>query len=237
MKDQQALALESNNLQQKSDNRLKIEGLTVFRSELPLFEPVSFNMKAGEATQIKGTNGSGKTSLLRCLCGLSHRHQGLIRWNDANVDSVKDDFYAQLLYIGHALGLKPKLSVEQNLDFYQQLRFTQDQAIILQALEQLKIGAYHDELVGNLSAGQKRRVALARIISEPVSLWVLDEPMVALDVEGQAWLEQTCNQHLSDGGMIILTSHQTIKGINGLTEYRLNETNWKETYLMDEGSA
>ncbi len=194
-------------------------------------------MKAGEAIQIKGTNGSGKTSLLRCLCGLSHRHQGLIRWNDANIDDVKDDFYAHLLYIGHALGLKPKLSIEQNLDFYQQLRFTQDQAIILQALEQLKIGAYHDELVGNLSAGQKRRVALARIISEPVSLWVLDEPMVALDVEGQAWLERACNQHLADGGMIILTSHQTIEGINGLTELRLNETNWKETYLMDEGLA
>ena len=201
---------------------------------MPLFEPVNFTVNSGEAIQISGTNGSGKTSLLRCLCGLSHRHEGLISWNGANIDEVKDDYYAQLLYIGHTLGLKPKLSIEQNLGFYQQLRYPINEEVILQALEQLNIGAYHDELVGNLSAGQKRRVSLARIVCEPVGLWVLDEPMVALDAAGQAWLVQTCNQHLIDGGMIILTSHQTIEGINGLSEYRLNETNWKETQLSED---
>lgn len=211
--------------------------MSVFRSELPLFEPVSFSVKAGEAIQISGTNGSGKTSLLRCLCGLSHRHEGMITWNGVNIEESQYEFYATLLYIGHALGLKPKLSVEQNLTFYQQLRFAKNEEIILTALEQLKIGAYHDELVGNLSAGQKRRVALARIICEPAMLWVLDEPMVALDIDGQAWLEKTCNQHLNRGGMIILTSHQTIEGINGLIEYRLKETNWKETQLIEESEA
>lgn len=224
-------------MQQKSDNQLKVQDLTVFRSELPLFETVSFSMKAGDAIQISGTNGSGKTSLLRCLCGLSHRHEGLISWNGRNIDDNKLGFYQQILYIGHALGLKPKLTIEQNLDFYQQLRFARDEDSIFQALEQLKIGAYHDELVGNLSAGQKRRVALARILCEPVSLWVLDEPMVALDVDGQTWLEYTCNRHLGNGGMIILTSHQTIEGINGLTELRLKETNWKENYLFEEGKV
>ncbi len=224
-------------MQQKSDNHLNVQNLTVFRSELPLFEPVSFSMQAGKAIQLSGTNGSGKTSLLRCLCGLSHRHEGLMSWNGVNIVDAQQDYYAELLYIGHALGLKSKLTIEQNLDFYQQLRFRKDEDMIIQALEQLKISAYHDELVGNLSAGQKRRVALARIICEPVALWVLDEPMVALDVEGQAWLEQTCNQHLRDGGMLILTSHQTIQGINGLTEYRLKETNWKETYLFEEGQT
>lgn len=224
-------------MQQKSDNQLKVQDLTVFRSELPLFETVSFSMKAGDAIQISGTNGSGKTSLLRCLCGLSHRHEGLISWNGRNIDDNKLGFYQQILYIGHALGLKPKLTIEQNLDFYQQLRFARDEDSIFQALEQLKIGAYHDLLVGNLSAGQKRRVALARILCEPVSLWVLDEPMVALDVDGQTWLEYTCNRHLGNGGMIILTSHQTIEGINGLTELRLKETNWKENYLFEEGKV
>jgi len=224
-------------LQQKLDSQLNVQNLTVFRSELPLFEPVSFSMKAGDAIQISGTNGSGKTSLLRCLCGLSHRHEGFISWNGCNIDEDKIGFYAQLLYIGHSLGLKPKLSIEQNLDFYQQLRFPKDEDSLIQALEQLKIGAYHDELVGNLSAGQKRRVALARILCEPVSLWVLDEPMVALDVDGQHWLENTCNRHLSNGGLIILTSHQTIEGINGLTEFRLKETHWKETYSLKEGEV
>lgn len=221
----------------QTDNQLNVENITVFRSELPLFESVSFTLNAGNAIQISGTNGSGKTSLLRCLCGLSHRHEGVIQWKGRNIDDQQSNFYGQLLYIGHALGLKPKLTVEQNLSFYQQLRFESNIDTIKQALEQLNIGAYHDELVGNLSAGQKRRVALARIVCEPVGLWVLDEPMVALDINGQNWLERACNKHLKNDGMIILTSHQTISGINGLTERRLKEINWKEAYMIDENAA
>jgi len=225
------------NLQQLTDNQLKVENLTVFRSELPLFERVNFSMKAGDSIQISGTNGSGKTSFLRCLCGLSHRHEGVISWNKNSIDDEQADFYSQLLYIGHGLGLKPKLTVEQNLNFYLQLRFSKNDELIQQALNQLNIGAYLDELVGNLSAGQKRRVALARIICEPVGLWVLDEPMVALDVDGQSWLEKTCNGHLARGGMIILTSHQTISTINGLVEYRLQAANLNGDYLANESSA
>jgi len=224
------------NLQQQSNNQLKVENLTVFRSELPLFEPVNFTLKTGESIQISGVNGSGKTSLLRCLCGLSHRHEGLISWNEKSIDEDQTDFYSEFLYIGHALGLKPKLTVEQNLNFYRELRFSQNTDLILQALEQLNIGAYYDELVGNLSAGQKRRVALARIICEPVSLWVLDEPMVALDVDGQSWLEHACNEHLGQGGMIILTSHQRISAINGLVEYQLKVADFSNGYLVDESS-
>ncbi len=229
------MALESINLQHSPDNQLKVENLTVFRSDLPLFEPVNFTLSAGEAIQISGTNGSGKTSLLRCLSGLSHRHEGLICWNGANIDTSQKDFYSHLLYIGHALGLKPKLTVEQNLSFYQKLRFSFDNDIILSALEQLSIGAYHDEFVSNLSAGQKRRVALARIICEPVCLWILDEPMVALDTEGQTWLESACNAHLADGGMIILTSHQRITGIDSLTVYQLQDVDLKSAYFEVKG--
>jgi len=222
------------NLQQISTNQLKVENLTVFRSELPLFEPVNFNLSAGDAVQISGVNGSGKTSLLRCLCGLSHRHEGVISWNDIHIDNDQTDFHDQLLYIGHALGLKPKLTVEQNLNFYRQLRFDEADSLIKNALDQLNIGAYYDELVGNLSAGQKRRVALARIISEPVGLWILDEPMVALDVDGQTWLEQVCNDHLSRGGMIVLTSHQRISAIKGLDEYKLIPANLDGNYMINE---
>jgi len=225
------------NLQQQSDNQLKIEDLRVFRSELPLFEPVNFTLNAGDAIQISGVNGSGKTSLLRCLCGLSHRHEGNISWNERSIEKDQADFYSQLLYIGHALGLKPKLTVEQNLNFYRQLRFSENSELIQTALNQLNIGAYYDELVGNLSAGQKRRVALARIVCEPVGLWILDEPMVALDIDGQSWLEQTCNAHLSRGGMIILTSHQTISAINGLVEYRLKKASLSADYMTSENSA
>lgn len=229
-------------MSKQPNNRLTIENLTVIRSDLPLFEQVNFELSSGSAMLISGTNGSGKTSLLRCLCGLSHRHEGIVRWcsnsldtemsDDINLDNT--DYYRQLLYIGHSLGLKSKLTVAQNLDFYRQLRFTENHEIIEDALNQLHIGAYHDELVGNLSAGQKRRVALARLICEPVALWILDEPMVALDAEGQNWLENACNRHLSDGGMLLLTSHQVIAGINGLTEYCLKEAKLLNSYMVEE---
>jgi heme exporter protein A len=205
-------------------NQLKVTNLTVFRSDIPLFKSLSFSIKSGQAIQLSGTNGIGKTSLLRCLCGLSQRHEGSIHWNDISLTESQTNYYQQLLYLGHSLGLKPKLSVEQNLHFYQTLRYpqvSQNTKDILEVLKLLNIEAYFDEPVGNLSAGQKRRVALARLILEPVALWVLDEPMVALDSFGQAWLETVCNRHLKEGGMIILTSHQKLIGINGLKEVEL----------------
>ena len=218
----------------KSTNSLKVENLSVFRSELPLFEAISFELNSGDAIQIGGTNGSGKTSFLRCLCDLSRRYEGSIYWNNDDISEHSEDYYARMLYLGHSLGLKPKLTVQQNLSFYQELRFDKDESLIEKALNQLKIGAYFDEMVGNLSAGQKRRVALARIICEPVDIWILDEPMVALDLEGQIWLENECNKHLVDGGMIVLTSHQTIEGIDGLKILQLQDAKLDISELVGE---
>jgi len=210
-----------------ADNSLRIENLAVYRSDLPLFAPVSFSLNAGQAMQISGTNGAGKTSLLRCICGISHRHQGRVLWNEKNIASNEEnastEMYRDMLYIGHSLGLKPKLTVEQNLKFYQQLRFTENTQLIEESLKQLNIGVYQDEQVGNLSAGQKRRVSLARLLTEPVSVWILDEPMVALDLAGQTWLEKVCNQHIAKGGIILLTSHQKITGIDGLVQFELRD--------------
>lgn len=217
-----------------SNSQLIIENLSVIRSDLPLFDPVNLTLNNGDAIQISGTNGSGKTSLLRCICGLSHRHEGVISWCGDNINEHSEAFYQQLLYIGHSLGLKTKLTVQQNLEFYQQLRFQSDPSSIKTALEQLHIASYHDELVGNLSAGQKRRVALARIICEPVKLWLLDEPMVALDIDGQSWLENVCNRHLEQDGMILLTSHQEITGIKALSQYRLQEPAFYHSAEQDE---
>lgn len=209
-----------------SSNTLEISGLTVTRSELAIFSPVNLTLRAGESVQIRGTNGSGKTTLLRAICGLCNTHEGEVYWNGSSIFSQKGRqecyFQQQLLYLGHALGLKPKLTAEQNLNFYRELRFTPDTELSVKAIEALGIAGYHDELVGKMSAGQKRRVALARIITEPVALWVLDEPMVALDVDGQAWLESICNQHIENGGMLLITSHQPITGIKGLKELSLS---------------
>lgn len=213
---------------------LELKDLTVIRSDLPLFKPVDISLNPAQAIQISGTNGAGKTSLLRCICGLSQRYQGKINWMGQSIEESHSSLYQELLYIGHALGLKPKLTVEQNLSFYQQLRSEYHRQAILDALEQLEIGAYFDEYVGNLSAGQKRRVALARILVEPVKFWVLDEPMVALDVNGQAWLEKVCNDHLANGGMIMLTSHQRIEGIDGLSEYPLQEAGLTSDLFIEQ---
>jgi heme exporter protein A len=217
-------------LYQESENLLKIENLTVFRSDLPLFDTITTQLKSGQALQVSGSNGSGKTSLLRCLCGLSSRYTGEILWNNKAVGAINHEFYQQLLYLGHDLGLKPRLTVKQNLTFYQSLRFKSNPNAIIQALQALKIERYLDEQVANLSAGQKRRVTLARIISEPVKVWILDEPMVALDLDGQAWLESVCNAHLASGGLIVLTSHQPLTGLNNLSSLQLQPADLKAFY-------
>ena len=204
------------------NNRLEIHNLTVSRSDIAIFNPVNLTLEAGQSVQVRGANGAGKTTLLRALCGLCNSHDGEVKWNNTSIYAKNSDYHQNLLYLGHSLGLKPKLTAEQNLSFYRELRFDADYDLCLNALQQLGIGAYHDEFVARMSAGQKRRVALSRILTEPVPLWVLDEPMVALDVHGQAWLESACNRHLQNGGILMITSHQPISGIHGLKELTLS---------------
>ena len=204
---------------------------------MPLFPTVSFTLSDGKALQIRGTNGSGKTSMIRCLCGLSQRYKGKICYNDKPVDSNHNQFFSDILYLGHKLGLKPKLTIAQNLAFYFGLRSANAdkesfEIRMRDALEQLSISAYIDEPVGNLSAGQKRRVSLARLITEPVKFWILDEPMVALDTFGQSWMEDACNIHLRNKGMLLVTSHQTIAGIHDLQELMLEPA--KSTFDFNE---
>jgi heme exporter protein A len=204
-----------------------------------LFSPVDFNLSDGEALQIRGTNGSGKTSMIRCLCGLSQRYEGEISFNQVDINRSKKVFHSNTIYLGHKLGLKPKLTVAQNLAFYAGLRDEnyddqQFNAKMNDALNQLSISAYVDEPVGNLSAGQMRRVSLARLITESVKFWILDEPMVALDTFGQSWMEMACNQHLSNGGMLLVTSHQAIERIEHLNQLILKSA--KSAFESFEGT-
>ncbi|MGX5174488.1 cytochrome c biogenesis heme-transporting ATPase CcmA [Aliikangiella sp. IMCC44653] len=203
------------------ENRFEVTDLTVVRGDYRIFEPVSFKLSAGEALQISGANGAGKTTLIRALCGLTRSAEGMRLWNGKNIFASKSEYKQALLYIGHSLGLKPKLTVMQNLEFFQSLRFPLNTAQIDEALQRFDIAELADEAVSYLSAGQKRRVALARIMTEPTPLWILDEPLVALDTRGQAWMLQRCNQHLAHGGMLIVTSHQAVTGIQGLKELNL----------------
>lgn len=208
----------------RTNDCLEVRDLTVSRAEIPLFAAVNFQLNSGQSLQISGGNGAGKTTLLRAICGLCRSHQGQIKWNGRPVQrsEVKSAFYQQLLYLGHLLALKPKLTVEQNLNFYRQLRYPASSSLIDKSMQLLAIDSLFDQPVAKLSAGQKRRVVLCRLISEPASLWLLDEPLVALDKTAQLKLVDLFNQHLSAGGMLIITSHQPIDGLQGLQDLVLS---------------
>ncbi len=180
--------------------RLRVQQLSVQRGDRLLLSDFNFSLQAGEGVHLLGANGAGKTSLLRVLAGLAHAASGEFQLSDG----------CRMIYLGHALGLKPELTVEENLHFLLQLSGQTAQCSLEQALHAVGIGRYFDARVGSLSAGQKRRVALARLLLEPAGLWLLDEPFAALDVKAAAWLCQRIDAFLAQGGSVLLTSHQPV---------------------------
>lgn len=187
---------------------LQVSNLTCVRGGRQLFSGVGFEVAAGGLLHLKGGNGAGKTSLLRILCGLSSQDSGDIRWNGAEVD---ESYRSNLFYLGHQNALQEALTVDENLQFYAALSGqTPDAQKTLTALGQLGVRACQHRLVRHLSQGQKRRVALSRLLMTPARLWILDEPFVALDQQAIQSLTAVVSQHLLSGGMVILTSHQDV---------------------------
>lgn len=158
---------------------------------------------------VEGKNGSGKTSLLRLLTGLSLPESGEIRWNDAPIKSLGSDYYQKLNYIGHHDGLKRDLSCLENLRMAQALRFSQGMELEA-AMARVRLKGYEDNRIATLSAGQKRRLALARLLVTDAPLWILDEPFTSLDKASMALFETIFTEHLERQGMIIMTSHHDI---------------------------
>jgi heme exporter protein A len=161
---------------------------------------------------VSGTNGSGKTSLLRMLCGLSVPADGEVRWGGRNIRGLRDEFCSKLVYIGHANGVKDDLLAWENLVVSTTLAgtpVTEDEAHA--ALQQLGLGRAADLTTRALSQGQRKRVALARLsLGMGMPLWILDEPFTALDKSAVAALCGTISRHLVGGGMVIYTTHQEI---------------------------
>lgn len=180
------------------------------RDERILFSDLNLNVGSGELVQIKGSNGSGKTSLLRILCGLNEDFDGEILWKGEPLAEVRDDFLASIIYIGHRAGVNRILTPRENLRWSASLHYPANDEKIVAALGRLGLRAYEDIPCRNLSAGQTQRVALARLLISGASLWILDEPFTTLDVYGVKNLENLLAEHVESGGAVMLTTHHTL---------------------------
>ena len=193
-----------------STPRLKVENLFCERDERVLFDQLSFEVKAGEVVQIEGQNGSGKTTLLRMLSGLSRNFEGDIYWEGQLISDCAESFRESLLYFGHQPGVKAILTPEENLRWYASMHPTIDLKKLQYALEKVGLNGYEDVPCHMLSAGQNRRVGLARLYLSSAPLWILDEPFTAIDKRGVAEKEQLIAEHAEQGGTVILTTHHEL---------------------------
>lgn len=185
-----------------SNPLLQVYALLVERDDRPLFSALDLSVRCGELWHVTGRNGAGKTSLLRALAGLLPVAAGQVQWCSPP---------CPFLYLGHAMGLAPELSVLENLKLFAALRAGAcSDASLRAALDTVGLKGYGDVPCMQLSAGQKRRAALARLLIEKVPVWLLDEPFTALDVQGVALLQQMISAHLAEGGAVLLTSHQKV---------------------------
>lgn len=190
---------------------LEAHNLECVRGERRLFAGLGFQLGAGELLYLQGRNGSGKTSLLRMLIGLLPPEAGEIRWKGAPIRDSGDEFRADLCYLGHLNAIKEELTPLENLLAAARLadeELSEDDA--LDALEQVGLAGREELACKYLSQGQKRRVALARLVQEKRPLWVLDEPFVALDTAAVDWLAGLISAHLQRGGLAVMTTHQPV---------------------------
>lgn len=191
---------------------LEAVDLECVRGDRILFSHLSFQVPPGTLLRIAGPNGTGKTSLLRLLVGLMQPAEGEIRWGGQSIGRLKEDFWRQLVYIGHLNGVKDDLSVRENLMVNCELAanpIQPDQADA--ALARVGLRGFEERLARHLSQGQRRRVALARLyVSSAAPLWILDEPFTALDVKGVAELGELIAGHVRGGGIVALTTHQEV---------------------------
>jgi heme exporter protein A len=191
-------------------SRLAVRNLHLWRGERHLLRGVSFEVQAGELLRVMGPNGVGKTSLLRCISGLLPVESGEIEWRGVTSARTFETLHGELAYLAHLNALKSDLTAAENLRYAVGLKRTVTTQELLATMERLQIGSCAELPVRALSAGQKRRVAIARVLLLNATLWVLDEPITNLDSVGIRLIEQCMDEHLSTGGMILAAAHQTL---------------------------
>jgi heme exporter protein A len=189
---------------------LEFRGVYCERDDAPLFAPLSFAVEAGSQVLLEGANGVGKTSLLRCVAGLSSRWAGELLWCGAPLAKRRIELAAASVFLGHSTGLKAVLSPRENLLWWAGLRGIDAAPEADAALARAGLAAFEDVPCYQLSAGQQRRAALARLFVAHAALWILDEPFTAIDRHGSAELEGWLAAHVEAGGAVLFTTHQPL---------------------------
>ena len=187
---------------------LEAKDLTLWRGERCLFRQLSFGLAPGQLLHIRGSNGCGKTSLLRVLCGLTLPEDGDVMWRGTKVINSRADFHAELSYVGHRESLKAELTAEENLVHDLGLRAGLGRQAVREALSKVRLQKAMDIPCRSLSAGQRRRVSLARCIASGARLWILDEPYTNLDIAGRELVDTVMTEQLERDGMVLLVAHQ-----------------------------
>ena len=195
---------------------LEVIKLQCKRGEKELFSGLSFALKSKQLMRIEGQNGTGKTTLLRTLCGLYQPDDGDVRWNNTPIKKLAEEYYKDLFYLGHNNAIKADLSALENLQINTALtgeKYSED--ILLQALDDIGLFGSEYKPTAHLSQGQKRRVTLAGLLLSRAKLWILDEPFVALDGFAVKLLQDVIAKHVENDGMVILTTHQEVPLTSG----------------------
>ena len=192
---------------------LEAHELECIRDDRTLFSQLCFRLEGGQALILEGRNGSGKTSLLRILCGIRLPDAGSVTWGEKDINKLGPDYHVHTSYVGHRDGIKLDLTPLENLAMARALGKPSDITLDT-ALENVDLFGYEDVLTRNLSAGQQRRLALARLLVTDALLWILDEPFTSLDTQGIKVIEGLLDQHTADGGMLAVTSHHAVNLVN-----------------------
>jgi heme exporter protein A len=192
---------------------LEARNLQLWRGDRCLFRHLDISVGNGRLVHVQGRNGAGKTSLMRILCGLVLPDDGEVLWRGRRIDRVREAFHQALAWLGHRDGLKQDLTAIENLCFGNGLRRAYAAADARAALDEGGLDAIADLPVRALSAGQRRRVAFARVQSSGASLWLLDEPFANLDAAATVFMAGRLSTHLAGGGSIVLAAHRLPAGL------------------------
>lgn len=201
---------------------LEAKELCCERDDRILFEGLNLQLTNGELLQLAGPNGAGKTTLLRLLAGLNRDFTGELLWQEKSLHKHFADYAQQRLYQGHLSAVKKALTPLENLKWLTSSWPVAEDSL-WNALDEVSLAGFEDTPCQQLSAGQQRRVALARLCVAPTPLWILDEPFTALDKDGVQWLEEKLQQHIQQGGTAIITSHHALENIPNLQRLELGQ--------------